>query len=130
MRFARPNRLLLDRKAQMDFSEPWRFAALRLAQSGDAEGRSPEATSSESLTCFNWESNNASRSSPSKDILGILPRSTLAMALPYTLTLSRAWNEAVHSKRQQPDKKILSESESFFQISPLKRKNQAQGLAK
>src|SRR3989344_3754126 len=48
------NRLLLNRKVQMDFSEPWRFAALRLAQSGHAEGRSPEATSPENLTCFNW----------------------------------------------------------------------------
>jgi len=27
------NRLLLNRKVQMDFSEPWRFAALRFAQS-------------------------------------------------------------------------------------------------
>jgi len=38
----------------MDFSEPWRFAALRLAQSGDAERRSREATSSENLQSFNW----------------------------------------------------------------------------
>ena len=48
------NRLLLNRKVQMDFSEPWRFAALRLAQSGLAERRSREATSSENLTCFIW----------------------------------------------------------------------------
>ena len=51
------NRLLLNRKVQMDFSEPWRFAALRLAQSGDAEGRSPEAISlspSKNLTCLEW----------------------------------------------------------------------------
>ncbi|MBI4812299.1 hypothetical protein HY798_02540 [Candidatus Falkowbacteria bacterium] len=54
MRFAHPNRLLLNRKVRMDFSEPWRFAALRKAQSGDAEGRSPEATSSENLTSFVW----------------------------------------------------------------------------
>ena len=48
------NRLLLNRKAQMDFSEPWGFIASRFAGRGDAEGRSPEATSSENLTCFNW----------------------------------------------------------------------------
>ncbi len=48
------NRLLLNRKVQMDFSEPWGFTALRKAQSGDAEGRSPEATSSENLTCLEW----------------------------------------------------------------------------
>lgn len=29
---------LLNRKVQMDFSEPWGFAALRKAQSGPAEG--------------------------------------------------------------------------------------------
>jgi hypothetical protein len=54
VRSAHPNRLLLNRKVQMDFSEPWRFAALRKAQSGDAEGRSPEATSPENLTCLEW----------------------------------------------------------------------------
>ena len=48
------NRLLLNRKVQMDFSEPWRFAASRLAGRGDAEGRSREATSSENLTCLEW----------------------------------------------------------------------------
>src|SRR3989344_5854134 len=37
------NRLLLNRKVQMDFSEPRRFTASRLAGRGDAEGRSPEA---------------------------------------------------------------------------------------
>ena len=35
------NRLLLNRKVQMDFSEPWGFTASRLAGRGDAEGRSP-----------------------------------------------------------------------------------------
>ena len=54
MRSAHPNRLLLNRKVQIDFSEPWRFAALRKAQSGDAERRSHEATSSENLTCLEW----------------------------------------------------------------------------
>ena len=51
------NRLLLNRKVQMDFSEPWGFAASRKAGRGDAEGRSPEATSlspTKNLTCFNW----------------------------------------------------------------------------
>ena len=48
------NRLLLNRKVQMDFSEPWRFAASCLAGRGDAEGQSPEATSSQNLTCFEW----------------------------------------------------------------------------
>ena len=48
------NRLLLNRKAQMDFSEPWGFAASRLAGRGDVEGRSSEATSSENLTCLEW----------------------------------------------------------------------------
>jgi len=48
------NRFLLNRKAQMDFSEPWRFTASRLAGRRDAEGRSPEATSSENLTCLEW----------------------------------------------------------------------------
>jgi len=48
------NRLLLNRKAQMDFSEPWGFTASRKAGRGDAEGRSPEATSSENLTCLEW----------------------------------------------------------------------------
>ena len=49
------NRLLLNRKVQMDFSEPWRFAASRFAGRGDAEGRSLEATSSslvKNLTCL------------------------------------------------------------------------------
>jgi len=50
------NRLLLNRKVQMDFSEPWGFVALRKAQSGDVEGRSPEATSPENLTCLEWSS--------------------------------------------------------------------------
>ena len=48
------NRLLQNWKVQMDFSEPWRFAASRLAGRGDAEGRSPEATSSKNLTCLEW----------------------------------------------------------------------------
>jgi site-specific DNA recombinase len=51
------NRLLLNRKVQMDFSEPWGFAASRLAGRGDAEGRSPEATSlspTKNLTCLEW----------------------------------------------------------------------------
>ena len=48
------NRLLLSRKVQMDFSEPWRFTASRKAGRGDAEGRSPEATSSKNLTCLEW----------------------------------------------------------------------------
>ena len=48
------NRFLQNRKVQMDFSEPWGFAASRLAERGDAEWRSPEATSSENLQSFNW----------------------------------------------------------------------------
>jgi len=51
------NRLLLNRKVQMDFSEPWRFSASHLAGRGDAEGRSPEATSlssTKNLTCLEW----------------------------------------------------------------------------
>ncbi|OGZ07273.1 MAG: hypothetical protein A3C13_02575 [Candidatus Lloydbacteria bacterium RIFCSPHIGHO2_02_FULL_50_11] len=48
------NRLLLSRKVQMDFSEPWRFTASRKAGRGDAEGRSPKATSHENLTCLEW----------------------------------------------------------------------------
>ncbi len=48
------NRLLLNRKVQMDFSEPWGFAASRKAGREDAEGRSPEATSPQNLTCLEW----------------------------------------------------------------------------
>lgn len=46
------NRILLNRKVQIDFSKPWRFTSLRKAQSGDAEWRSHEAASSENFTYF------------------------------------------------------------------------------
>ena len=70
------NRLLLNRKVQMDFSEPWGFAALRLAQSGDAEGRSPEATSSENLTCLEWSGHSDSNReslAPKASMLAVTP---------------------------------------------------------
>ena len=54
------NRLLQNRKVQMDFSEPWGFAASRFVGRGDAEGRSPEATSSENLTCLEWSESRES----------------------------------------------------------------------
>src|SRR3990167_9799187 len=39
------NRLLLNRKVQMDFSEPWGFAASRKARPAAVAGGSPPATS-------------------------------------------------------------------------------------
>ena len=70
------NRLLLNRKVQIDFSEPWGFPALRKAKSGPAERRSREATSSENLTCFNWsgcrESNPVISSTPRIRVAGTL----------------------------------------------------------
>ena len=48
------NSLFLNRKVQMDFSEPWGFVASRKTGRGDAEGRIPEATSPENLTCLEW----------------------------------------------------------------------------
>ena len=51
------NRLLLNRKVQMDFSEPWGFAASRQAGRGEAEGGSPQATPltpTHNLICLEW----------------------------------------------------------------------------